>query len=129
MVPQQSAASVPLPDVIDDEYLSIGPSAVASQPEGLPSMMAFFVKSLDLYKILHEILLAFYTPTAGGTKEDTYSFYLDQSCMREGGRSVIELDRALSKWSRALPLHLQYCSPDSKSIDMFIRQANVLRAR
>lgn len=50
---------VPVPALIDDEYLS---NAIeGKQPEGKPSVMGMFVSSCSLFDLLEEILNSFYS--------------------------------------------------------------------
>jgi hypothetical protein len=54
-----SSWDVPVPALIDDEYLNNGTEG--HQPEGKPSVMGLFVSSCDLFQLLEEILNSFYS--------------------------------------------------------------------
>ena len=105
MISKASSTSVPLPDAIDEEYIPAASGAQAKQPTDRPSVMAFYAKSLELYEILNDVLLSLYNkPISDENPEDMYDFYFDKE-IAQGERTIFELDRALTKWTRTLPFH------------------------
>lgn len=129
MISKASSTSVPLPDTVDEEYIPETSGAQAEQPSDRPSVMAFYAKSLELYEILNDILLSLYNKSSHDeTPEDMYDYYFDQE-INQGERTIFDLDRTLTKWTRTLPLHLR--DPLSSWSDniIFHRQSVVLRAR
>jgi len=121
MISKSSAITVPLPAMIDDEFLS-------HQPADQPSMIAFFVKTLQLYDIINDLLLTLYMGRDDNGQKDQYDFYFGQT---ESGdiATVYQLDRALMIWGQTLPSHLRLSSLESSRNATFMRQAIVLRAR
>ncbi|KAJ5779911.1 hypothetical protein N7457_005071 [Penicillium paradoxum] len=128
MISKVSSGAVPLPAAVDDEYISSGSSAQVSQPSNRPSMMAFYSKSLELYEIMHDVLLSQYKPISDDSMEDIHDFCFD-NVASEGERTIFELDRSLTRWTRSLPLHLRGDSSVIPATPIFYRQSIVLRAR
>lgn len=113
-----SAVQVPLPSMVDDEFLDsgIGPSAV--RPDGRSSIVAFFIKTLELYSIVNDILLELYQPVG-----DEESKGIPQLV------AVLQLDHRLLHWSQSLPEHLKYSSSPVNEGLLYQRQRVVLHAR
>ncbi|PYH96647.1 putative C6 transcription factor [Aspergillus ellipticus CBS 707.79] len=128
MISMTSCGSVPLPATVDEEYIPAVSGSELTQPANRPSVMAFYAKSLELYEILNDILLRFYSPTTEETPEDIYNFYFDKEA-NQGERTIFELDRSLTKWSRSLPLHLRSDSCPRSGDAVFYHQSVVLCAR
>jgi hypothetical protein len=128
MISKCAAQAVPLPASVDEEYTYSTSGAEVCQPADRPSMMAFFAKSVELYEIMNDILLSLYMPVPDECAEDMYGFYFSQES-KEGERTIFELDRALTKWSRSLPPHLRKSSVDASKNPIFYRQGIVIRAR
>ncbi|KAJ5970093.1 uncharacterized protein N7479_000011 [Penicillium vulpinum] len=128
MISKGSGGEVPLPAAVDDEYISSGSSNEVSQPPGQPSMMAFYAKSLELYEIMNDVLISFYKPISDENAEDIHDFCFDNAAS-EGERTIFELDRSLTRWTRSLPLHLRGDSSAVSTNPIFCRQSIVLRAR
>ncbi|CAH0018758.1 unnamed protein product [Clonostachys rhizophaga] len=110
---------VPLPKMIDDEFLDTQTQPSATRPDGGKSMMAFFVKSLELFNIANDI---------------QYEAYRQQRGVRDGEVnhliSVFRLDNRLVQWAQTLPVHLHYSESIQEGESLaFRRQRVVLRAR
>ena len=129
MVGKRSAAAVPLPAAIDEQYLSGDHDRRESQPENQPSILDFFIESLGLYRILNEILLNVYAadPQAGASIDEWECFF-PRRYEEERSFSFLDLDRALTLWKRRLPRHLTDLNFASNS-EIHFRQAIVLRQR
>jgi hypothetical protein len=127
MISKSLSDAVPLPAMIDDEYLSRQADTVDTQPEGRPSMTAFYVSTLHLYAIINDILLALYMGHDEKQKNKNSSLF-HQAESNDVAR-VFELDQALMNWGQTLPLHLRLSSPESSQNNMIYRQAVVCRAR
>ena len=127
MIESRAATVVTLPLAIDEEYLSRDAGSSITQSKGKPPKMAFFVQALLLNKILHDLLRAFYKPSAT-VDTDLYETWSRSAPTQGGERSFLELDRALTLWSNSLP---PYLIPGQMTDDSEIhqRQANVLRQR
>ncbi|KGO40680.1 Transcription factor, fungi [Penicillium expansum] len=128
MISKASSGAVPLPAAVDDEYIPSGSSKEVSQPPDRPSMMAFYAKSLELYEIMNDVLLSLYKPISDDNAEDMHDFYFD-NVASEGERTIFELDRSLSRWTRSLLPHLRWDSSTVSTSAIFYRQSIVLRAR
>ncbi|KAK2749281.1 hypothetical protein FQN55_003606 [Onygenales sp. PD_40] len=128
MITKGAASLVPLPMPLDEELITPEPGVDGLQLEGRTWMIAFFSASLGLYEIMNDILLTLYTPVFEEPRNDIHMFYFSQDG-KEGGVSIFELDRALTKWSRSLPPHLRDISARPDRNPIFQRQAIVLRAR
>ncbi|KAJ5423090.1 hypothetical protein N7445_011198 [Penicillium cf. griseofulvum] len=127
MISKASSGAVPLPAAVDDDYIPSGSTKEVFQPPNRPSMMAFYAKSLELYEIMNDMLLSLYKPISDDNGEDIHDFYFDNSAS-EGERTIFELDRSLTRWTRSLPPHLRGDSSVSANA-VFCRQSIVLRAR
>ncbi|XHG07534.1 hypothetical protein AWENTII_010673 [Aspergillus wentii] len=128
MISKASSGSVPLPASVDEEYISTASGTEASQPADRPSMMDFYAKSLELYEIMNDVLLSLYKPVSEESLEDIHDFYFNKETS-EGERTIFELDRALTRWTRSLPVHLRGISSPESEDPIFYRQSVVLRAR
>jgi hypothetical protein len=127
MIESRAVTVVPLPLAIDDQYLSRDTRSGNAQPKGQPATMAFYVQALLLNKILHDILRAFYKPSATVDTE-VYETWFRTGPNQSGERSFLELDRALTLWSNSLPSHL-VPGQHIYGTEIHLRQANVLRQR
>ncbi|KAF7586738.1 hypothetical protein BBP40_008381 [Aspergillus hancockii] len=128
----QTIARLPSPQeqqlALDEEYIPTAAGVEATQPADQPSLMAFYAKSLELYEIMNDILLSLYKPIPEESPEDMYDFYFNKESS-EDERTIFELDRALTKWSRNLPPHLRENASAAPDNVVFYHQSVVLRAR
>lgn len=129
MISKTLADAVPLPAMIDPEYLPEDASTPGVQPAGRPAMMAFFVNSLTLYKIINDILLELYMNDDQDDTKDENGLPLYKPYESLDLAAILKLDRALMAWGRNLPSYLKLSSPDSNINGMVYRQAIVCRAR
>ncbi|OOQ82807.1 putative C6 transcription factor [Penicillium brasilianum] len=106
MISKYSSGAVPLPISVDDEFISAATIAEPSQPVERPSMMVFYAKTLELYEIMNDVLLSLYKPVADEITDDIHDFYFNNTA-GEGERTIFELDRSLTRWTRSLPVHLR----------------------
>ncbi|KAM3502648.1 hypothetical protein MY10362_004717 [Beauveria mimosiformis] len=60
MIANWLSDAVPLPLMIDDEFLDTQRQATASRPDGETSRVGFFIFSLELYSIVNDFLLELY---------------------------------------------------------------------
>lgn len=129
MISKYSSGAVPLPISVDDEFISAATLAEPSQPVERPSMMVFYAKTLELYEIMNDVLLSLYKPVADEITDDTHDFYFNNTA-GEGERTIFELDRSLTRWTRSLPVHLREdSSVNAQDNPIFFRQGIVLHAR
>jgi hypothetical protein len=91
-------------------------------------MIAFFVKSLHLYSIINDILLALYMGHDDATQKDSYNSLFHKMESSDVAR-VFQLDQALMIWGQILPPHLRLSSLESAQNNTLYRQAVVCRAR
>ncbi|KAJ7662628.1 fungal-specific transcription factor domain-containing protein [Mycena polygramma] len=114
-------ADIGMPCDYDDEYWQ--PSGPGRQPEGKPSVLAFFICLINLYRLLHFILRSSYTIRANHIRTGT----LDSLA-----KIVVEYDAALDKWFSSIPKHrtwspFLYSLPGREQPDMlFFEQSAVL---
>ena len=129
MISKVSSGAVPLPITVDDEFISTSSLAEPTELVERPSMMAFYAKTLELYEIMNDVLLSLYKPVPDETADDIHDFYFNNSA-GEGERTIFELDRSLTQWTRSLPVHLRGDSSVSAQANpIFFRQGIVLHAR
>ncbi|KAJ5676460.1 uncharacterized protein N7477_002093 [Penicillium maclennaniae] len=128
MISKISSGAVPLPVKVDDEYIISSSTAEPAQPVEKASMMAFYIKTLELYEIMNDVLLSLYKPAAEDSPTDVHDFYFN-TAVSEGERTVFDLDRSLDRWARNLPAHLCPGSSSRSDSPIFFRQSVVLQAR
>ncbi|KIY01104.1 uncharacterized protein Z520_02656 [Fonsecaea multimorphosa CBS 102226] len=109
---------VPLPSMIDDEFLDTQHTPAAMRPDGQPAITAFFVKTLELYDIVNDVLLELYQGAADVTSKETRHLV-----------AVLQFDDRLLQWLRSLPEHLKYSSNSRDEGIVYERQRIVLQAR
>jgi hypothetical protein len=128
MISKPLADAVPLPAMVDYEPDSSAMGMLDAHNESRPAMMAFYIKSLHLYGIINDILLALYMGQQRTPQEDNSIslFDRDNSC---DITKVFQLDQALMKWGQTMPQHLRVSSYESAQSEIFLRQAVVCRAR
>ncbi|CAH0037953.1 unnamed protein product [Clonostachys solani] len=107
-----------LPSMIDDDLLDsqVEPSAI--RPDGKTTAVAFFIKTLELYKIVNDCLLELYMNSPDKSTKTSHTIV-----------SVLQLDDRLVQWSRSVPDRLRYVPTSSSDAFIFQRQRIVLRAR
>jgi hypothetical protein len=128
MISKSLSDEVPLPAMIDDEFLGRQADGADAQPANRPPMMAFYVKSLHLYSIINDILLALYMSHDDTTQKENYNSMFHKTESSDIAR-VFQLDQALMTWGQTLPLHLRLSSLESAQNSTLYRQAVVCRAR
>lgn len=128
MISKSLSDEVPMPETIDDEFLGREADGVDTQPADQPPMMAFYVKSLHLYSIINDILLALYMGHDDNTQKDSHNALFHKTESSDIAR-VFQLDQALMKWGQTLPLHLRLSSLESAQNSTLYRQAVVCRVR
>lgn len=128
MISRVSSEVVPLPLTVDDEFISSKTTSDPSQPGDQPSMMWFYAKTLELYEIMNDVLLNLYKPVFDDHTDEPHDFYLN-CVLSEGERTIFDLDRSLTRWTRGLPRHLGAESSIPQSNPILFRQRIVLHAR
>lgn len=128
MISRVSSGAVPLPLIVDDEFISSETTSEPSQQGDQPSIMWFYAKTLELYEIMNDVLLSLYKPVLDDHTEEPHDFYFN-SVVSEGERTIFDLDRSLTRWTRGLPRHLGAESSIPQSNSIFFRQKIVLHAR
>ncbi|KNG91010.1 hypothetical protein ANOM_000780, partial [Aspergillus nomiae NRRL 13137] len=116
MIPKWLFNSISLPSMIDDEFFETQTIGSPCRPDGRPCKVAFFVKALQLYQILDEILVDLYLNNA---KDEG----IESKLMR-----ILQIDGKLQAWNKSLPeyLHPRHAAEDDEILK---RQAIVLRVR
>lgn len=128
MISRISSGAVPLPVIVDDEYIPVGETSEPSQPADQPSIMGFYAKSLELYEIMNDVLLSLYKPIPDDLTDEAHDFYFN-NVISEGERTIFDLDRSLTRWARNLSSHLRRDSSVPSDNQIFCRQRIVLHAR
>ena len=97
-----SSWDVPVPALIDDEYLNNGTEG--HQPEGKPSVMGLFVSSCNLFQLLEEILNSFYSgePFPDLSKQDKAS-----DMAKAFIAPVLQYNRRLDEFIDSVPSYLK----------------------
>ncbi len=110
MIGPKAALAVPLPLPIDEEYLS--PDSRRGQPAKVPRTFSveFYVLSLKLYDIMHDILFSFYSVNGQACQPADSK---DLTFMDQGENSVFEIERRLSKWADSIPDHFRLHAGDT----------------
>lgn len=128
MIDQRAALVVPLPLPIDEEEFH----AVVQIPSPEPHQTAsveFFVLSLRLFEILHDVIFYFYSGNCQQGKSVDSDKYFGSSSNNQA--SVFEIERRISKWERNLPQYLRMGTrpPNGDAAATLHRQAVVLHQR
>ncbi|KAF3395135.1 hypothetical protein DPV78_009209 [Talaromyces pinophilus] len=109
-------SSVPLPQMIDDEYLL--DEGEGCQPPQLRSFIEGFVYSIRLFDILHDVLIACYSPSIGGD-------VLDKQLS-----TVMRINSDLDRFLQDLPPHLSVEKrPEDSQDNSFSLYCNILNYR
>ncbi|KAJ0158904.1 Positive regulator of purine utilization [Colletotrichum tanaceti] len=113
---------VPTPATVDDEHLAETTEAEGVQPPDRPSYLVFFVRSLELFDVLNEILAKFYSD--GDYASDRRAEYLNH---------VLQLSSRLDDLGASLPDYLRE-DADLSGFDEELRgclqmQANIIKSR
>lgn len=127
MINSSVAAAVPRPLAIDEERLARSHN-VQSHQSREPSILDFFVHTLELYDILYDILVGFYSSSSSSgniSVNQAWDKYL------RGSDSTLDIERRLVRWESSLPPHLKLTDLDvqTKTNKHFRRQAIILHQR
>lgn len=125
MIDGKTASMVPLPLNLDDAHLTHEPVAEVAQNNHRPMMISFYIETLKLYELLHEILDKLYHSTEETRDSNSLpTRFLDSEKLAD----LLNLDQNLNTWFENLPAHLK--TDESQAFGtMFIRQANILYSR
>lgn len=125
MISKTLAASVPLPSTIDAD---VGGhfSVPVDEPSYCASGTAFFVKILELYGIVDDILAAVYISDGNLCSSDVLGPF---PCAKVGLATILGLDDALMAWGRTLPPNIRISSDVSFESTTSRRQAILCRTR
>ncbi|KAL2829600.1 hypothetical protein BJY01DRAFT_240624 [Aspergillus pseudoustus] len=122
-----SSPSVPLPDAVDDCYLS-GTAMEGSQPVGSFSRVEWFVSTVKLHDLLREINDMLYDDAMGNlTNTSTDQKKTDKVRQIQ---HITQIDSRLEDFRRSLPQQLRWedAIPTNQS-DIFLREKYLLKAR
>lgn len=101
------------PRAVDDRFIALG----LEQPEHVPSINAFFVSSVNLYRVMDEIIQRLHGATAASRAEP--GGHLSNSSQAASTlhgtsdavtqlSSILQLDGLLQGWHHSLPRHLRF---------------------
>lgn len=129
MIGPQAARAVPFPLTEDELYLSSGS---LQPPPGRPKQSAevgFFVQSLKLFEILHDVMFKFYSINCRQRKLVDVNKYFGSSDNNQS--SIFEVERRILKWQQNIPDHLKVgAKPQGDaSASVLHRQAVILHQR
>lgn len=127
MVSKSVAEAGPYPSIIDDEFPPDDSNMASAQPSERPSILLFYIKILELYAIVDDILTTLYMQNDAIWRGRTKSQRVDLE--NTDMTTVVRLDKALTDWAKCLPPHLRPSRPESLSNDTIRRQSIVCRAR
>lgn len=113
-----NTVQVPMPSMIDDEFFGSQTEPSDIRPDGQPAIVAFFIKTIELYDIVNDILLDLYQGSTDAASKEMH--YLT---------AALQFDDRLLRWARSLPEHLHYPPPNHDSSLVYERQRIVLHAR
>jgi hypothetical protein len=126
-IPKTLAASVPLPSAIGADVG--GHSHVPfNELSHATSGTVFFVKTLELFDIVNDILTAVYTSNGNMCNGDELGLS-SGTRVAPNLATVFGLDDALMAWPRSLPPHLRISSDRSFESTISRRQAILCRTR
>lgn len=126
MISKEAAGAIPL-HTMADEDAPVSTEPISSPDKEKLSLLAFYAKSLELYEIMHDILLGIYKNQIPPDRpEDLQSYYFKS--FYEGQLAVFKLDHALTSWSQSLPAYFSSQSNSSEN-RIINRQSVVLRLR
>lgn len=117
MIHDQDAYLVQLPAAVDDQYIT----ATAILSSNKPSKMTFYIATLQLYRILGDILRGLYSP------RDDYRTMKNEQWLSKVSL-IMRFDKELKDWHATVPKFLQWESKEEVPDDI-IRQRNVLQIR
>ncbi|KAH8434637.1 fungal specific transcription factor domain-containing protein [Aspergillus melleus] len=115
MIPKWLSAVVPLPSMIDDEFLDLQVEGSSIRPDNEPCIMEFYVSQLKLHDIMDNILLKLYMDHGGRQHPDVVT--------------VFKLDEDLMNWTAGLSAELQLDAPLKHRESVRHRLAVVNRVR
>lgn len=104
MIGPKAAVAVPLPLVLNEEQDISHDVPQASTSRSTDD--EFFVLSLRLYDILHDVIYAFYS--VNSTKSQTSDSEKHIASLGQGYSSVFEIECKLVTWEHSIPDHLKY---------------------
>ena len=127
MVSRTVAEARPYPSITDEEFLLHDITLASAPPTEIPPPLAFYIKILELYSIVDDVLAALYVGNDAIRRGRTRPQRADLH--NTDMTSIVRLDKELTNWSNALPLHLQPSRPESRLNNTIRRQSIVCRAR
>ncbi|KAL3260882.1 hypothetical protein ABHI18_004222 [Aspergillus niger] len=125
--PMTHSSAVPLPEAIDDEYLDSAMATCQPSTETL-SGTEFYVRTLQLYKILRKILSEVYEPWEDERAPDQSERPKSEN---ELAQTLLSLDEELLAFESNLPVALQWRDAQQPAdvAGPFRRESSLLRGR
>ncbi|PYH70511.1 fungal specific transcription factor domain-containing protein [Aspergillus vadensis CBS 113365] len=125
--PMTHSSAVPLPEAIDDELLD-STTATCQLPADTLSKAEFYVRTLQLYKILRKILSEVYEPWEDGGSSDQSE---QPKSENELAQTLLSLDEKLLEFESSLPAALQWRDAQQPAgvAGPFRRESSLLRGR
>ena len=129
MIDPKTAAAVPLPLLMEEESLRLGDRLHTIQAQQTHAA-DFYISSLGLYDILHDVLLNFYSNESQRRLKighhDSRNFL-----SFEKNTAIFELQGRLSNWEKGIPEYLKvgHHSLDHEVNAVLVRRAIILHQR
>ncbi|RAK87631.1 hypothetical protein BO79DRAFT_288352 [Aspergillus costaricaensis CBS 115574] len=125
--PMTHSSAVPLPEAIDDELLD-STTATCQSPAGTLSKAEFYVRTLQLYKILRKILYEVYEPWEDRGSPDQSERPKSEN---ELAQTLLSLDEELLEFESSLPASLQWRDAQQPAdvAGPFRRESSLLKGR
>lgn len=107
-----------------------GSTSATAPNKSSQTYFAFFVKSVELYEIIHQAILKLYSgsDSLSTKKERTHASHSETDDDENLG-IVMQIDSSLSRWKCSLPDHLKPDTTELPDSATFQRQAVILRIR
>lgn len=118
--------STPLPDAIDDAYLTVD-SPICTQPPGVFSRVEWFIATLKLYRLLRKTQNTLYSNTNEGHTKDPVDKEQDDRLFQI--QCITQLDAELQDFRLNTPALLRWDAPAEDRQDRFLRERYLLQAR
>lgn len=115
MISRDIALAVPLPLTSSNAK----PEQYGHLTEG-----SHFVKSVELFEIIHQVILGLYSEPGSRLRSSVCHDTLDENLA-----TIMQLDSALVKWEESLPKFLMLNDPDVVNNDVSHRQALILQMK
>lgn len=120
------ATSTPLPEAIDDTYLTVD-SPICTQPPGVFSRVEWFIATLKLYRLLRKTQNMLYRNADEGHTRDPVDKKQAEQLFQI--QCITQLDAELQEFRLNNPALLRWNAPIEDRQGQFLRERYLLQAR